>query len=141
MLASTDVAVDSQAATDEPLLVQLPPHMANFFSEVGYMPTTFVERRSNARMRVRCEAVITSLFIPPFAKRTGQRARILVKDLSRTGLSILSHQQMWPTETFSIELHKRKLDVRVVRCRKLGERCYEVGAVIFSIEALRDTSE
>jgi hypothetical protein len=109
--------------------------MANFFTEVGYMPSTYVEKRAHPRMRVRCEAVITILFAPPFVHRSFTSARVLVKDLSRGGVSILSHQQMWPTETFVIELHKRKLSARVVRCRKLGDCCYEVGAVVFSIEA------
>ena len=138
MLASTDGVVAPHSAVVGPLQVQLPSHMANFFSEVGYLPTAYVEKRSNARMRVRCEAIITHLFVPPFVKRIEERARVLVKDLSRSGVSVLSHQQMWPTETFSIELHRRRLDARVVRCRKLGENCYDIGAVVFSVEALND---
>lgn len=123
---------------DEPLLVQLPPHMANFFAEVGYIPAAWADTRTNARVRVRCEATITIHFESVFAKRAKHRARVLVKDLSRSGISILSHQQMWPNESFSVELYKRKLEARVVRCQRLGKNCYDVGAVIFSIAALPD---
>jgi hypothetical protein len=134
VLASTDVSVEPQPEAEMPLLVKLPPQLGNFFSEVGYMPTAFVEKRSAARMRVRCESVITTTFAPAFVRRTDKSTRVLVKDLSRTGIAVLTHHQMWPTETFQIELHRRKLNARVVRCRKLGEDCYEVGSLVVSIE-------
>lgn len=134
MLASTDVGLEPQPKELPPLLVQLPAQMSNFFSEVGYMPTALVEKRSAPRMRVRCESIITSLFTPVFVHRANGSTRVLVKDLSRTGLSILAHEQMWPTEMFLIDLHKRKLNARVVRCRKLGDYCYEIGSVLVSIE-------
>lgn len=141
MLASTDVGVAPSQPAELPLLVKLPSHMANFFKEVGYAPSTYMENRAQARMRVRCESVIQSLFVPPFARRSQEMARVLVKDLSRGGISVISHQQMWPTETFSLELHGRTLSARVVRCRKLGECCYEVGAVLFAVTAPQDEND
>ncbi|MGN6137036.1 MAG: hypothetical protein ACTHOU_21340 [Aureliella sp.] len=134
MLAPTNVCLSAEPGDALPLLVRLPPEMAGFFREAGYAPTTHSEKRCNARVRVRCESVITSLFLPPFVRRGQTAARVLVKDLSRTGISILAHQQMWPTETFALELHRRRLSARVVRCRKIADYCYEVGAVIFDIE-------
>ena len=138
MLVSTDVGVTSEQPLAVPLRVRLPASMARFFSETGYMPTAFIEKRSHARMRVRCESMITSVSAPAFVKREFVATRVLVKDLSRGGVGVLSHQQMWPTETFFIELNNRRLRARVVRCRKLGESCYEVGAIVSAIENLNE---
>jgi len=141
VLVSTDVGLTPEQSTTVPLLVRLPATMANFFNEVGYMPTAFVEKRSHARMRVRCESMITCVSAPAFVKRELTASRVLVKDLSRCGVGVLSHQQMWPTETFFIELNNRRLSARVVRCRKLGESCYEIGAVVSAIENLADSDD
>ena len=118
------------------MCVRLPPEMGNFFNESGYISTIVGEQRSSARLRVRCEALIHSTYTPPFLMRAEKRARVLVKDLSRSGVGILLHQQMYPTERFWIELNHRRLHVTVVRCRKLGDACFEVGASIEAIEPL-----
>lgn len=130
---------DSVAPDVQPecrLRVQLPSELKNFFSESGYVHTIVGEQRASARLRVRCEAAIESTYTPPFMKRDEKRARVLVKDLSRHGIAVLYHQQMFPTERFSIELHERRLHVMVVRCRKLGDSCFEIGATIEAVESL-----
>lgn len=135
MLAPANVDLGQSPLEQLPLLVQLPSHLANYFKEVGYMPTRYNESRSVARMRVRCEAVLTSLIVPPFIQRTETTARVLLKDLSKVGLGFLCHQQMWPTETFRIHLQGRTLDGRVVRCHKLGENCYDVGSLLLLVDS------
>jgi hypothetical protein len=127
--------------TDPPFLVKLPPELAAFYKESGYLPASYWEARVNARLRVRCESTLTSVFIPAFALEQHRRARVLVKDLSRAGIGILSHQQMWPTETFVLVLKGRSLACTVARCRKLGKLCFEVGARIDSLEHRKNPSE
>jgi hypothetical protein len=119
-----------------PLQVQLPPELKDFFSENGY---TYAEHRTNARLRVRGESVLTSLYVPPFAKRSATSLRVLVKDMSRSGIALLAPYQLWPTERFGVELCERWIEAEVVRCRKLGERCFEVGARIHSVATLSDS--
>lgn len=136
MLAIPGDGEIKEDASECRLCVQLPPQMSNFFSETGYVGTIIDEQRSSARLRVRCEAVIQSTYAPPFLIRPQTRGRVLVKDLSRTGIGILFHQQMYPTERFWIELQHRRLHVTVIRCRKLGDSCFEIGASIEAIESL-----
>lgn len=136
MLAIPGDGVIQQDASECCLSVRLPPEMSKFFDESGYIATVIGEQRSSARLRVRCEALIHSTYTPPFLMRLEKRARVLVKDLSRSGIGILLHQQMYPTERFWIELNYRRLHVTVVRCRKIGDACFEVGASIEAIEAL-----
>ncbi len=135
MLAATgQLITDSQGTDGElPLLVQLPAEMSRFFQEAGYLETVFCELRGQARLRVRCQSELESDFVPPFLGIKKRRAKVLIKDLSRSGLGLLSHEQLWPGETFWVELHGRRLHVRVVRCRKLAHACFEVGGIVMSL--------
>ena len=137
MLATNCVDITAQftvAADPLPMLVQLPPEMSNFFVESGYLETVYGELRGQSRLRVRCPAVLQSDFVPPFTQRDKRLAKVLIKDMSRSGLGILSHEQLWPGETFWIELRDRRLHIRVVRCRKIADRCFEVGGVVMSVD-------
>jgi hypothetical protein len=136
MLASLGSQVIHQAAEipeQLPLLVQLPPEMSNFFIESGYLEAVYGELRGQSRLRVRCPAILRSDFVPPFMKRAKRLAKVLIKDMSRSGLGILSHEQLWPGETFWIELCDRNLHIRVVRCRKIADSCYEVGGLVMCV--------
>ncbi len=82
----TQLEVTSSIAEDGlPLLVELPPELSNFFIESGYLETVYGEQRCQSRLRVRCAATLHSQFIPPFANRPPRRARVLIKDMSRSG--------------------------------------------------------
>lgn len=135
MLAATtgQLDVSSDSEIDLPLLVQLPEQMSGFFKEAGYLETVFCELRGQARLRVRSLSLLESDFLPPFLGIKQRRAKVLIKDLSRSGLGLLSHEQLWPGETFFIGLQGRRLHVRVVRCRKLAQACFEVGGVVLTI--------
>jgi hypothetical protein len=112
------------------LQVQLPSHWVNFFAESGYLETVYGEQRRNTRLRVRCETIMECDFVPAFVCRPWRHAKVLLKDLSKTGLGLLCHTQMFPGETFWVQLHDRRLHVRVVRCRKIAPLCFEVGGIV-----------
>lgn len=134
LAATTDQLEHSDSHTKQPpLLVRLPPEMAGFFEEAGYLETVFCELRGQARLRVRSLSVLESDCVPPFLGIKQRRAKVLIKDLSRSGLGLLSHEQLWPGETFFVNLHGRHLHVRVVRCRKLADACFEVGGIVLTI--------
>lgn len=135
MLASTGQSLTDEGGEEIPLLVQLPPHMANFFNEQGYAASTFSENRSHARLRVRCEAILRSEYIPPFAKTRRKASRVLINDISRSGISIFVHEQMWPSERFSVEIHGRFVSALVVRCRKVAHCCFDVGAMVMEVNS------
>ena len=137
MLATTSTQLSYAAVlpVDQlPMLVQLPPAMSNFFVESGYLETVYGDLRGQSRLRVRCPAVLQSDFVPPFAQREKRLAKVLIKDMSRSGLGILSHEQLWPGETFWVELRDRRLHIRVVRCRKIATQCFEVGGLVLCID-------
>ena len=96
------------------------------------------EDRSNARLNVRSKGLIC--FFPTLPSlecdiiaSDVRQGTVLVKDISKTGIAILYHRQIFPYERFEIFLHGRAIDATCVRCRRIGPKCYETGAVINSI--------
>lgn len=119
------------------LQVQLPENLKSFFEERGYVSPSNFENRSNARLRVRSEGSIRFVYAPRglcggLEFRPTDMGRVLIKDLSRTGIGILYHEQIFPEEQFQIVFQNRQLDVRAFRCRRLNEACYEIGGQVLA---------
>lgn len=128
------------------LEVVLPEELKAFFYETGYQPTTAEEARGNARLRVRSLGDILMIHTPSMLRcglqeRTKRAGKVLIKDLSRSGIGILYHQQIYPEEQFQIRFNGRLINAIAVRCRRLGPKCYETGGRIVSLETLAETSE
>jgi hypothetical protein len=117
------------------LKVQLPPSMANFFSEGGFTDTTYYETRKHSRLRCRCEADLRIDWTPPMLTRTENEMRVLVKDVSKCGMGLIVHEQLWPEERVTVTFMGRQAVATVVRCRRLGKGCYECGAKLISFES------
>ena len=73
--------------------------------------------------------------VQPFGPivREDQAGTVLVKDLSKSGIGILYHRQIFPGERFDILVLGRTIDVTAVRCRRIDALCYETGAIIHSV--------
>lgn len=130
----------------EPLQVVLPTDLRRFFSESGYAPTTNDEHRTVARLRVRREVVFYFSHTPRMVMRLVQRHpqirhRGLLKDLSRTGVGLLYHEQLYPGEFIGMEFQQRLFEIEVVRCRRLDTACYEIGGVVKAVSPLQQKSD
>jgi hypothetical protein len=128
------------------LLVQLPENLKSFYEEHGYLPPSTFENRSNARLRVRSEGSIRFINAPNGLRgghefRPAEMGRVLIKDLSRTGIGIIYHEQIFPEEQFQIIFQQRQLDVLAVRCRRLNEACYEIGGQVLATQVLETVKE
>ena len=138
MLAADDQAETLNLAEPE-LKVALPIELEHFFDESGYVDSLPGEVRTNARLRVRSEATFAFTHTPDSLKSVSmctERARCkgLVKDLSRSGIGILYHQQIFPQERLSIYFQGRVIRAVAVRCRRIGDCCYETGCRVLSVQ-------
>lgn len=121
-----------------PLLVRLPPELSDFFTRSGYTGSASTEDRTAARLNARFNA--TMEFSPaPLAlvNAVAQRptlATVLIKDLSKIGVGVLIHCQVYPTERAKIHFRGRDLHITVQRCQRLGPMCYEIGAAVERVE-------
>jgi len=123
------------------LKVVLPSSLASFYEESGYCDPSFFEQRRATRLNIRCEAAMCIESSPANVLRTERNSTVLVKDISKRGINVLTHEQLWPEEILYIRFQCRQIRVRVVRCRCLGESCWEVGAKIFFFKNLEDDAE
>lgn len=129
-----------------PLKVVLPEELQRFYAERGYLAAMPHEDRSHARLNVRSQGFIRFSSSEPIlnceiiSSDTCQ-GTILVKDISKTGIAILYHRQIFPCERLEIFLHGRAIEATAVRCRRIGPQCYETGATIDSIASTEDGTE
>lgn len=117
------------------LLVQLPDDLKQFYSETGYVHTTANEVRSNARLRVRRQGLLTIVRTPPGlaennSLHSSASGLTLIKDLSRVGVGLLYHEQLYPEEQIELQFQGREMGIHIVRCRRIGSRCYEIGGKV-----------
>lgn len=111
-------------------LIEMPKDVYDdFFRGRGYSPSTVDEKRRRARLAVRDEARVAFANTPNrYQERADQELYALVKDLSRGGIAILYHEQVFPEDMFRVYFQSRTVTAIAVRCRKLGPKCFEVGA-------------
>ncbi len=67
--------------------------------------------------------------------RSENEMRVLVKDVSKCGMGLVVHEQLWPEERVTVTFMGRQAVAVVVRCRRLGKGCYECGAKLISFES------
>ena len=127
--------------TSANLKVVIPPSLKTFFSESGYCDTTYFEGRRASRLKIRCEAAMCIESSPPSIERVERNSIVLIKDISRRGISILSHEQIWPEENLYIRFQARQVRAKVVRCRRLGDACWECGAEITFFKNLEEEAD
>lgn len=99
---------------------RLPSEWDDYFEQTGLVPSRYDNRRSFLRFFLRARGVVEQ----------GQSVfGVYLKDLSRDGVGFVAPQQFLPLEHLRLLLPGPKsYDIQVVRCRRLGERCYDCGA-------------
>jgi hypothetical protein len=75
---------------------------------------------------------------PPSIHRTERQAIVYLKDISKRGIGILTHTQLFPQEKILLLFQQRKVTATIVRCRRIGELCWECGGLITSFANLED---
>ncbi len=101
--------------------VQLPEEWDDFFSVSGNLAVHFEDNRKYNRHYLRRKAVL---------QRGDTYHVVYTKDISRFGIALLYHEQLFPCEKVTLWLPRQKqsYNLRVTRCLRLQENCYECGA-------------
>lgn len=100
---------------------RLPDDMMDFFDHHGAMPARPGCRRAYHRFFLRGKAIL---------QRQDTYLGVFTADASRQGICFLSPVQLLPKDRCRIRLPKTKeFQIEIVRCRRIGESCYECGAV------------
>ena len=126
--------------------IMIPQSMSDFFDTDKSHAIMADERRRYKRWTFRNLAVLEHRQSLNDLKRSPSWYRIYTKDISISGIAFLHSEQLFPLEQMRIILPKESVKplfkdhntkyIEVLRCRKWGERCYEVGAQF--VDKLRD---
>jgi hypothetical protein len=95
----------------------------------GPLPTVEGDRRRFVRFACGARGILECQPSLPAVLRESGRYLVLVKNVSRSGVCFLHEQQLLPCERGQLWVEGRfRLSIEVVRCRRLRDGCYEVGA-------------
>ena len=96
-------------------------------SDRGATRSTPFELRANSRFRCYGDGVVT--IAPESFRMPGQDSQsiAIVRDLSRKGIGILSHQQWYPDQLVILDLENALISARVARARRLGPQLFRSG--------------
>ncbi len=112
-----------------PCLVRLPPSWTDFFEKTGLVQAALAERRQFPRINLRSRAVLQYRQTFPSLPRPAFTYTVYTKDISRSGVSFLHGEQLYPSEQMILILPDGKpRRIQVVRCRRIGPSCFEIGA-------------
>lgn len=103
-----------------PERVVLPPRLLAAQQSAVSEPVMYDCLRQYARRPLHSIAIVT---------HCGERYACQTKDISRVGVGLYMPVNMLPKKLLELWLPNRNLFLlRVTRCRRLAEECYEVGA-------------
>lgn len=119
-----------------PCNVELPNELRNNFEKHGVMPFNENDRRRYPRVLCRSKRNRAGLeyrtTIPHLPRETVWH-NVYVTNVSRDGIGLLHSEPLYPRENMRLLLLNGKLaTIEIVNCRRLGPRCFEVGAQVFS---------
>jgi hypothetical protein len=100
--------------------VQLPESWDDEESPTGPKAAQQGDERRYRRFHLRGRAVL---------ELNGKYFAVFTKDISRSGLAFLCEQQLFPCQKAGVWFASRpRGEIKIARCRRIGERCYECGA-------------
>ncbi len=109
--------------------LKMPSSPEEYFSVSGAVPTMWQDQRRFVRKHLRVVAAIQYRRSLPAHPRSAQWHKVVTRDLSRNGVSFLHSEQIFPLEQLLLVLPDCKPRcIEVVRCRRLGDQCFQVGA-------------
>ena len=113
-----------------PCRVVIPAEWKDYFARRGPLASLGDEYRRFVRQHFPSKALLelsTSISAIP---RANTKHVVLMKDISRQGVSFLHDAQLFPGEQVELTLATSRISYTVVRCLRHNHRCYEVGAEI-----------
>ena len=94
------------------------------------LPTQPGDLRRYVRFVSDFEAVLQVLEKWPEPSPSRQPYLVPIHNISREGLQLFHHEQLFPDDRIQLKLLSSTRVYRIVRCRRVTDMCYELGAQI-----------
>ena len=124
--SSDDLSFD-QLIRQHPLTLVIPPQIQLELRERGPMSTRIDDIRVASRFRCRGPAILECVESPIALPRPFPTSQVIVRNLSRTGFSVLMDRELFPEQIVRAFLSIATATAIVARARRLGSRCYDIG--------------
>ena len=112
-----------------PTTVELPTDWKVDSERLLPLPSCFDDMRHDTRYKYHARAMLLAEASLPHVARQSGRHVVFIKDVSRAGIAFYHEEQLYPRERMQLWLPGQELHiVRISRCRKVNDRCYEIGA-------------
>jgi len=112
-----------------PCRVALPEEWVDFFDQSGPLPSGPTDVRKRPRYYYRETMAIRYRQTFPTLYRNSCWYTVYTRDLSRSGLSFLHFEQLFPGERFVALLPgDKEAAIEVMRCQRVQDFCFIVGA-------------
>jgi hypothetical protein len=116
-----------QLIIDCPFSIVIPPQVQLELSLRGVTNPVQEDVRIAPRFRCRGQAVLEWVESPVALPLQFPTTQAIVKNVSRTGFSVIADRQWYPEQIARLYLPVATVTSRVVRARRLGSRCYDIG--------------
>lgn len=113
-----------------PIDFVMPPRVREELQRKGLGTAIHDDNRESPRFRTNGPALFYWESSPPVFENPHATRQVIVRDLSRTGVGILTSCQWFPEELGKLQFAIGEMVVKVMRARRLGPRCFEIGARI-----------
>jgi hypothetical protein len=114
--------------------IQLTPDLKKSLEERGTDDPNLYEARGAARFRCNATATAKLLHSPLSAPNQEIDSLVIVRNLSRSGVGLICHQQWFPDQAIEVTFGAGKIQGRIARARRIAPSCYEVGFEIGKFE-------
>lgn len=133
MLGIADARTYQSLVEQLPMKVRVPDALYQDLQKRGLVDARHHDLRRSPRFRC-CGAGIIAAIESNTSKIFHQsQAQVVIEDVSRRGIGILTHDQWFPNQKISILMVAAEIVARVVRVRYVGPDCFNVGSVILKI--------
>ena len=136
MLGTKNEPNFSELINEHPLSLAIPPQVQLELRQRGPISTCDKDVRVAPRFRCKGPAILEWIESPSGLPLQFPTTQVIVRNLSRTGFSVLADRQWYPEQIVKIYLPTAITTAKVVRARRLGSRCYDIGFRILTFRNL-----
>jgi hypothetical protein len=113
-----------------PIDFVIPQRVNEELQRKGIAATVRGDSREWPRFRTSGPAILSWLSSPVAVIKPQPTRQVIVRDLSKTGVGFLTSSEWYPEQVGKLEFAVGALTIKVMRSRRVGSRCYEIGARI-----------
>jgi len=117
-----------------PLDFVIPQKIRDELLRKGIAVSVHGDKRMAPRFRTNGSAIMSWISSPEAMPQPQPTRQVVVRDLSKTGVCILTSSEWYPEQVCRMQFAVGEMTARVMRARRLGQRCFEIGLRVIKFD-------